>query len=553
MRKNAKEILSRYAANFYKDHEKTTARPVNLVMRNIQVLAAFLVAQNPKAMVTTRKPEYKPFAVTTTEMINERIRAMRLYKTIRQATYNSFWYMGVIKTILAKTGTTLYEGMEIPIGDGIATSIGYENLVFDINARHTDPDEIEYLGDKYLIRMEDLKDSGNYKNYDKVTSACKLFGEESPNKIAKDNASDDDFRELHDYAIVYDVWLPERGIIATLPQLGQGTKYMRTVEWDGPETGPYDLLAYNWFPDTIIPIPPIYSILDMEEQFNKMARKMLRQAGREKKVLAYESTAADDAQRVVSSTDGETVKVENIDRLKEVSFGGINSDMFPIIQWMRTNISEQAGNLDLLGGLNNASPTLGQDQLLHANATKVLDDMVWAVHHFSGDVIKKLAWFDWTDPLINKQVTKRVGNIEIPAEFSQASKQGDFFDYVFEVMPYSMQRMTPEVRMQKVMQWIGQVVLPTLELGVQQGNQLNVRELAQRTADYMDIDVKELYMSSVPTSSDVGAYQPMMNAKPVSGQGSDRFGSNGANKQANMNSQQSRSGGMSSKTMGEMK
>ena len=543
VREVRKKILEKYAAGYFTG-ESDPARPINMVMRAIQILVPYLVADNPKAMISPDgKPELKPFADTLERLINKRMRRMNLYLVLRKAVYNSLWSTGITKTGLCSDDEMDYNGERVPKYKMYCDTVDFEDFVFDPTARCIE--EAEFLGNGYLIAMDELRDSGKFKNYDEVRITAKLWGDTSPESASK-NLQDFKFRELHEYAYVYDVYLPEKKIVATLPRDGEGKKYMRTVDWTGPESGPYDLLGYNFFPNSILPIPPMFVMLDQDEQLNKMARKMFRQSSRDKTVLAYDGGAEKDASRITGASDGESVRVESIDRVKEIHFGGVNQDIWPVIQWLRGNIGE-VNNIDILSQ-GAGSKTLGQDQLIMSNAMKTADDMVWRVHHFAKSIMEKLAQFDWEDPLLQETVVKQVGDLSLSVEVSHDNLEGEMFDYWFDVQPYSMQRMSPEMKFQKRMQLVSGVILPTLQLGTQQGAQLNVPELVKRCAKDIDEDINGLYLTAPTANATPDAYQPMagVERRPATGQADDRQGTNGANQQANLNRNQAQAFQMSS-------
>lgn len=532
------KILEKYSAGYY-DGNPNPARPINMIMRGVQILVPLLVSNNPKAMILADKPELRPFADTLSKLLDKRIRQIELWKVLRKAVYNSLWGIGVTCTNLrSKNERVEYDGENIALGKMYVDYIDMEDFVYDPMAREYAPDECEFIGHKYLLSMDNLKDSGEYKNYDEVKPVTKLWGDTSPDDIAK-NIQDFKFRELHDYCEVYDLYLPQKKIIVTLPCDGQGRKYLKTTEWDGPEFGPYDVLGYNFFPDSLIPIPPIYSWLDQDEQLNKMARKMFMQSSREKTVLAYESGSEKDAERIVDSVDGSSARVDSIDRMKEVKFGGVNSDLWPVIQWLRNSIGE-INNIDILSQGSGAK-TLGQEQMTMQNAAASAEDMVWQIHHFTTSILKKLAHFEWTDPGLQETITKTIGPVDLKVTVNFNDLEGEEMDYFFDIQPYSMQRMSPNQLYQKTLQWIGQVVLPTLQLGAQQGAQLNVVELAQRTAKYLQIDTSGLYTPSPQMNAQAGSYQPLGGSSSGMGDG-DRFGvGGGSNQMSDLNSQQAKS------------
>lgn len=97
VREHRKTILERYEAGYY-NGQQNPARPINMIMRGVQILIAYLVADEPKAMITTDKPGLAPYADILTTLCSKTAKQMHLARTLRAAVYNSLWSMGVTKT-----------------------------------------------------------------------------------------------------------------------------------------------------------------------------------------------------------------------------------------------------------------------------------------------------------------------------------------------------------------------------------------------------------------------------------------------------------------------
>ena len=147
--------------------------------------------------------------------------------------------------------------------------------------------------------------------------------------------------------------------------------------------------------------------------------------------------------------------------------------------------------------------------------------------------------------MIEIPLIKQVGGYR-PMEvvYSEYTKEGDFLDYNFEIKPYSTQGMSPEAAWNKLLNAINQVVLPTIEIGAQQGQMLDVSRLTEIAGQYLDIDeLENIYVSSTPKKADVGPYQPMQGqTKPKSGQSDGRLSTGGQDQQGNLQQQQARTG-----------
>ena len=546
-------ILNEYANEYYKHTLDVTKKPLNMVFRGISILVPLLAAKNPKAMTRARIFSLKPFAETLRLTMNHTIDEINFIRTLREIILNSLTYFGIAKSGISPGGPRVEDayGYLHDAGQYYCDSVDPDDYVWDVVANIRE--EMDFEGNRYQLPMEYIKDSGEFQNYDKLSARYEGYGESEkrPRDISKENIRSFEISELRPYAEVYDIWVPERGTVLTIPIDGQGDKPLRESEYQGPESGPYDMLAYNYFPESIQPIPPIYAWLDLHHYINTMARKMGRQADREKVILAYDGVAEEDAKGVVEADDGQSLRVDNVDRLKEIKFGGINDQSYQYISWLKNNWSEQAGNADLLGGLRQQASTLGQEQMMQANATVGVEDMVNQVHLFTSSILKKMAWHIWTDPLIDVTVSKRIpGTANLEATFSPEAREGDFLDYNIDVEPYSMQRMNPSIRMQKIMQLVTGVIMPLMPMAMQQGVIVEVRSLVKslaRDLDLTDAEVDEWFKTMVPVQQDMGPYQPQQGqVKPKSGQSDDRFGASESSREMNMGQQQNRAGGQPS-------
>jgi len=555
MRKKRKKIFDEYAAGYFGESAQQVKKPLNMVWRDMSVIVPLIVSQNPKVMVRARILPLKPFAETLRLTLNHVIGEINLRQTLRMVVINSMMYFGVTKTGIAEGGLQVEDafGYLHDAGQLYCDNIDGDDYVWDVAGRVRE--EFDFEGNRYRVPLDYIIESGLYKNYDKLSPKYTGYGEDGgkrPERTAKETLRNFEINEIRPYVELYDLWIPSDNIVMTIPSEGQGNEPLRIIEWNGPEGGPYDFLSYHEFPESIVPIPPIYSRLDLHQYINTLARKMGRQADREKTILVYDGAADEDAKRAIQATDGESIRVDNIDRVKEIKFGGINEAAYPYMFWLKQMWSEQANNADLIGGIRPQAETLGQEQMLQANATIGIQDMIWQVHHFTASILRKMAWYIWSDPLIDITVSKRIGaGMNLDVVYNEEAREGDFLDYEFDIEPYSMQRMNPAMRRQAIMELINGIVIPTAQLAAMQGDILQVAPLVKAVARDLDLteaEVDEWYKSSSePINTQMGPYQPLQGfAVPKSGQPSDQRGATMASKSANMRQQQTRAGGKSS-------
>jgi hypothetical protein len=535
-RKLRRKMHQQYASGWF-ENKAGESQPMNLIDRFVNIVCPYLVSQNPRVLIDPKRGinASRSFARTLELALEHLFDEIELSAyTLRPAVLNSMFSMGITKTgIMADSQVEIF-GYLHDVGQPFCDNIDYDDYVGDFRARNKQEMEIE--GNRFCVPMEYVRDSGLFKNYDNLSYVKEYNAEQtSPEEIAKKHMVPFEHRnELRKKVWLTDLWIPDEGIIVTIPPEGQGNKIMRVVEYDGPEDGPYDLLTYHHFPNSVIPIPPIYNVLNLNNIINRLVTKMNHQASREKKVMLYELSGAEDAETIRNTPDGFTAGVKNVDAFKEVEFGGVAETNFPFVQFLEQQYSIQGGNLYTIGGRESQAETLGQEQMLQANASKQLQDMVLQVHRFTRSITKKLAWYLWSDPYIQIPVIKELGEFKLKVEYTPDVREGDFFDYGFDIEPYSMSMMSPETRFQRLMQLVGQVVLPTAQIAATQGSMLNVSELVNECARFLDVrNIDKWWMTGIPQETQMNPYMPEQGA-PKSGQGDGRFSSSD-NDGSNMN------------------
>jgi hypothetical protein len=398
------------------------------------------------------------------------------------------------------------------------------------------------MGNYYYMPTEYAKEFFPSKFADKIQSSVQLYSQGCAEEIHRlgTDQFDKQPKFLKPMTRFVDHFLPDEGVIITNLADESDTRILREVGFDCPGSGPYDILAYKFYPDTAIPIPPAWSWMDMDTLYNVIINKIKVQALGEKAVLAYESEAADDAERVASAGDRKTVKVDHIDSMKMQEFPGVNPESYRLLNYLQVQWSEQGGNLATIGGRSSEAPTLGQEQMLMNNASKSLDNMLNSVYNFTQSILEKAVYNIWDDPTVDIPVVKEVKNVGIiTANFNATTRQGKFEDYALSVKPMSMQRPSANSLYQTMIQLISQWIIPTAEMAANQGAQLDVPETTRKLAALSGIeDFDNIYQTAQSPGATPNPYQPNAKNKAVQ---DGRTGMNGAaSKLQNLQQQQSR-------------
>lgn len=522
-------LLKLRASGFY-DEKYGRRHVLNLINRGISTIVPFLVEGNPRVMVETMVLEYKPWSMTTSLALNYLVKKMDFANTVLiPVAVNSMVGTGITRTDYYYDRLISLEDEVIKIGTPRVEVIDDTNYFGDPSAKRRC--DFAFEGDLYTLPTDYAKEFFGSKFADLITSDDKILREFDPKEITNPDFDKKMF-SLRDYTTFADVYLRDENTIITIMPKGKKAVIIREREWEGPGDGPYDILGYNFMPESPIPIPPAWDWHDMDVTANKVVDKLRELVENQKDIIGYSAENEEDIKRAIKAPNIGTVKLDNPDGFKMLSLNGIkDTSNWDYVNFILNEQTKQGANADVVAGRGASAPTLGQEQMVYQNATRVIGNMYNRFHDFETSVLSKLAWAFWTDPTLEVPVVKEIqGYGPIPEIFSEPEKVADFYDFVFDIVPYSTQRTSPEAQYQKIMQLMTQWTLPTLQMASQQGAQLDIPMCTKILAEYAGIKNFNLfYKTAVPSPGESVPYsmQPTKNRPEgtTSGQSNDFFGS----------------------------
>jgi hypothetical protein len=548
VQKNRKLMLNAFLSG-YSTSSMYSEHFINLVDRGVSTVVPYLVEGNPRILVETNITNYRPWAYTTQLALQFFINKLDLANNVFiPAAVNSMFGAGIARTHYVYDRIVTINDEPINVGSPWVDLIDDTNYIGDPSAKRRS--DFAFEGDVYVLPTNYAKQlfAGKDKNgnqiADYISPDSKIVPDYSPKRLTNPNFDRSEL-SLRDYTTFVDVYLRDEGTIVTIMPKGKKAKILRETEYKGPGDGPYDYLGYKYAPETCYPIPPAWAWYELDKTMNVLAQKMKEQAESQKDVIAYNAEAAEDAGRIVDASNMGTVRVDNVDALKQVSFGGANPQNWDYMNWIEMQQTKQGANPDVLSGRGGQAPTLGQEQMMYNNATRIVGNFYNRYQDWMTGIVKKLAWAFWHDPTVYVPVIKEVpGAGQLPEVFADAEKVGDFYDFAFKIVPYSTQRMNPELQYQKMMQLAGQWILPTLGMAQAQGAQLDIPLATQILGDYLGVEsLKQWYKTAVPSELDQVPYKMAPDgSKNKRQQGNDSNGATLGSRLANLGQQQDREG-----------
>jgi hypothetical protein len=306
--------------------------------------------------------------------------------------------------------------------------------------------------------------------------------------------------EYRRYVELWDLWLPGDKLLVTLP-FQQGLGPLEVRDWEGPERGPFHVLAFSTIPGNATPSGPVQQLVELQDLYSTLFNKLGRQAKRQKTITAASGAAeaSGAASRIKDAQDGEIIITDHVDSVKEMNYGKIDPANMQFVAYLKELFSYMAGNLDAMGGLSQQGDTLGQEQLLVQSSSQMLLDLQTKTTEFTREVVTDLCWYLYSDPFVELALSKDItGYGSIPFKWSAERRKEDFFAYVFLVEPYSLQAKGPQQRLNSILQIVTQVLLPLSPQMGEWGMQINLKKFVELVAKYGDMpELNDLISSEV--------------------------------------------------------
>jgi len=476
--------------------------PMNVLAGAVLALLPNLVSGTPKGWCRPKTLAARPLAdrlgLDLDKWIEETGFTPRLRMVVQDGLFGpAFFWTGIAPGDNVDLGDILLD-----YGTVVTDRVSLDDYRIDPQARTREAALFE--GHVTELPHAYVMDSPNYRNKDGLSPYRGMEGDKRAEDLSRGDAGPRD--GVVDVIRLVELWLPrgfdgrDKPLLVTMPPPGSGDLPLRVEDYEGPERGPYDEMAYYRVPDNALALPPVAIFLDMHEAINRFVRKMFRQMDREKVLGILEDVAAQDGAVIRQAEDGDLILVKDKERIGQLQLGGARTDKSQVLSGLLQFFSKQAGNMDLIAGLENVAPTLGQEQMLAGSASVRIEDMRGEVKRSVRSVLKKVAWYLYTDPLHEPTLLRRLPgtDIEIETTFTPEERaEADIGDFDIDIQPHSWRPDTPERAAEKMLRWVADVAMPLAPAAEAQGATLNAEAVIRRIAQLQGIDeVDELFQGA---------------------------------------------------------
>ena len=450
-RERRARFLRQYLGHHYGSANSNAERmPMNMLALAVQTFSRNLAARNPAVTVSGRRRDLAPLAKKMELTMNQTIEEIDLRSTLATVVFDAIFYVGAVKVGLTEGAAEELHGELHDAGLPFVDPIDPEDLVIDMNA--TRLEAMQFCGNRYLLPLDMVRDSKIFgAAADDLVPASTLshneYGDTRVSTLTNEDSYFHDSSTAYPLVELWDVYLPYDNLMVTFPADARGSidtnRVLREVEWDGPEMGPYHILSLGEMSGTVMPVPPITNLIDMNDAINKSFRKLIRQLERQKTITVVSGGADEDGNRIMHADDGDIVRVDRPEATKEMRFGGPDQIATAFTVQMREMFSYLAGNLDAMAGLSQTAGTLGQEELIKASSSEKILDMQARMLTFTKKVLQDMSSWIFYDPVREFSVDIPLGEsgMSVPSKFRpKERKESEFLELELDIAPVDSRR-----------------------------------------------------------------------------------------------------------------
>lgn len=497
-RKARADHIRSYVGKYMAETQGMTGEePINLVFLAVRSLIPNLVQKEGINRVLTKLIAQRDYAEKLGLALNDLQKQLRMARLLRACAVDACFGLTVTKTSLASSGQELVVAPDLLVDPGqiYTERISLDDMTADPVC--TDWDRATFIGHRVRIERNKLLAAGGFDEaLVKRLPKAGASHEEKAAELSRDDDLSGETYDLQDYVNIVELWVPEAESVCYLPDPTEAVSndFLKIEDYYGPPSGPYTFGSLTQpVPDNPFPVAPVGVWRDLSDMANKLLKKVMGQADRQKNVTLYRPNMADTAEAVRDAYDGEMIPTEDPDGVKTVSYEGPSAETVAMTNTMYGWFNLMAGNPDLMSGAGiNADKATGQ-QILQQNASIGVGDMRDMMYDFAAEISGKQAWFLHNDPLLfvpgqpGIPLIKRTpGGDEQQLFLTPSDKTGEFETLGFEIVKRSMAVLDPGQRALRVTQFTSQTVpqaFQCLLVAMQAGQPFNIQKYLTLVAD----------------------------------------------------------------------
>lgn len=402
-----REIARRYMGNWYRVDTITEPTPENVVAGYVTFMLPELSFLAPKVRVRARRP-------VTHRQIAEWME-MGLSSWLDQVDWTEE-HQDAVRDMLLNFGVIMV-GIE-PRDSGFdADGVAYQsealrpfahrlpNDHYFVDPRGETVRGARFQGHVYWLDLETLQN--NPDQYDPA-GVAQLTSDDSDGQEQNSDGWNERAMSLglsgpRKRVALCDIWVPETGELITLAKAGRDTTniLLRRIPYQGPKTGPYEVLGAYRVPGDPYPMSPLQFVMEQFEELQLHVQATSEAAETYKRFVIVDAAQTDLATVVQGAQNGAvcTVRGFSAGQMQEVEMGGPNPQQMQYVVSIRDRFDRVLGMGDAQRG-RAANTTAREAMIVQSNVDGRTEYLKARVNDSGKRVLAKVGWYLFDNPLV---------------------------------------------------------------------------------------------------------------------------------------------------------
>lgn len=418
---------------------------------------------HPRCTVSVDGTTASKPAVQFTEIANAVAVRSGIENVVKRAVSDAYISIGCVQVSLCGDNKVRYSVIDL------------DDLILDVRADTLDSQRL--VGNRYRVYLSEVIGSGLFDK-EAIEAMQKNADNQSASDVGPARNAMTPFTPVSGPTAAFDplcylvdVWCKYDGKVRTFlansSGLIPGLEPIR--ETRSLPICPYRFLAFKCLPKTVFPIGPVEAWMPLNSAMNSIVSKTMRQALAQKDMLVAQGMDPNDQNRIMRANNMDWITATGgKDSVWKLSVGGAEPANVAIIGTFQQMFNTLSGNINLQGGLDENEGTLGQTELLAAQATKQASAYARTVMEFVGDLYKATMAVMWDDQdpesvyTVTKQVSYFPGLSSTLALTLDYRQSHPWESLTIDVNPESMNVLSPQQKVQQVMTVVQQIIGPMM-------------------------------------------------------------------------------------------
>ena len=497
-----------YAGGSYLQNRASGETYFNLAHMTADAYMTELVPARPRVLITTRDVAAKSFQNQFQYGLNRLLEDINFEQTLRRMVLDAFLMIGISKVHVGDAGQIEIErDVWMDPGKPFCSNVSLDNFCFDMNANKWS--EKAFSVDFYRVPHRDLEWEGFDQKVAKNVHPSSKFNidQERREWISRGFQTDvDEYEPMVDLCDLYvaedqriDTYAVSRSV-EQVREVGGGP--LASMDWDGRETGPHQLLQFSEVPDNIMGVSPAMQLRPLYNTVNNILRKQCKRSYNARRIHTYTPAAAHAAVEMKMADDDKWVAVNNVDEVGEKIIGGVDPQSVGWLGNVMDMFDQHAGGLRTMQGLAPSADTARQEQIIQRANSKKTSSMSEQVMATAVDSIKELAGLLWDDEFTEysgQEPLPGAQEYSIDMKWPSQERIGKFEDYDITIDLYSMVFQGPQDRMNAITSLVQNIYMQNAQAFMAQGGSINFQKLNDMYADMLNLPrLKEIVQFTSP-------------------------------------------------------